>query len=151
MYYQGFSKLMGGPIGRFLTSRYNFFARQVTKRAWGARAPLTPEILAEFTGVHQRRDERKGMWVFPQQIVGSSAWLAGLWNQRRILDEMAITLLWGMQDIAFRPDVLDVWTSEFRHAKVEQLDDVGHFPALEATNRLVAAITVATSTNETQP
>lgn len=140
LYYQCFSKSMGGPLGRHLTRRHNFFARHVTKRAWGTARLLTPELHAEFTDVHRRPDERNGMWVFPQQITGSSAWLASLWEQRRTLDRMVMALLWGMRDIAFRPDILDVWTTEFPDARVERLDDVGHFPALEATDRLVAAI-----------
>lgn len=140
LYYRGFSWMMGGPIGRTLTTRYNFFARAVTKKAWGTVSPLTTELLAQFTEVHQKQHERKGMWVFPQQIIGASPWLADLWDQRRSLDDMAITLLWGMSDIAFREDILDAWANEFPHADVRRLEDVGHFPALEATDRLVGAI-----------
>lgn len=140
LYYQGFSRFMGGPIGRFLTSRFNFFARQVTKRAWGDRTPLTPEIYAQFTDVHTEPSQRKGMWVFPREIIGSTAWLTELWEQRRVLDGIDLRLLWGMTDIAFRADVLDQWCSEFPHASVERLDGVGHFVALEATDRLVATV-----------
>ena len=140
LYYQGFSKFTGGPIGRMLTTRYNFFARQVTKRAWGSAVPLTPEIYAGFTEVHPRADERKGMWVFPREIIGSTAWLAALWEQRRVLDDIDITLLWGMKDIAFRADILDTWQREFEHARAIRLDTVGHFPAREAPEQLISAI-----------
>ncbi len=67
---QGFSKVMGGPIGRHLTRRHDFFAGQVVKAAWGKATPLTSELHAEFTSVHRTPGDRKGMWVFPQQIVG---------------------------------------------------------------------------------
>lgn len=140
LYYQAFSKMMGGPLGRFLTRRFNLFARQVTKRAWGDATPLTPKVYREFTGVHRNPGERKGMWVFPKQIIGASDWLGSLWERRELLREMDMTLLWGMKDIAFRPDVLDVWIEEFPHATVHRLDCVGHFPALEATDRFVEVL-----------
>lgn len=140
LYYQGFSKFMGGPIGRTLTRRYNFFARQVTRRAWGTQTPLTPELYAEFTGVHTSPSERTGMWVFPREIIGSSAWLTSLWKRRELLTSIPMTLLWGMRDIAFRSDILEVWMDEFPEAQVERLPDVGHFPALEATDRFVEAV-----------
>ncbi|MEZ5226656.1 MAG: alpha/beta fold hydrolase [Acidimicrobiales bacterium] len=139
-YYRGFSWFMGGPIGRALTTRFNFFAAQVPKRAWGTRTPWSATIAAEFTGVHTRPNERRGMWVFPREIIGSSDWLASLWDRRANLRGIETVLLWGMMDIAFRADILKIWQEALPAARVEHLDDVGHFPALEATDRLVAAV-----------
>lgn len=140
LYYQAFSKMMGGPLGRFLTRRFNLFARQVTKSAWGQATPLTPEIYKEFTSVHRTPDERKGMWVFPREIVGSSEWLARLWERRETLRRVDMRVLWGMKDIGFPPGILDKWIEEFPEATVERLEEVGHFPALEATDRFVATL-----------
>ena len=142
-YYQGFSKAMGGPLGRYLIRNHNAFAQQVVKQAWGTRTPLTPELHRTFTGVHPRKDERKGMWVFPREIVGSTEWLRSLWSRRDVLADVEISLLWGMQDVAFRPDVLDRWAREFPSADVKRLADVGHFVALEATDELVRTIRAA--------
>ena len=140
LYYQGFSKFMGGPIGRYLTRRHNFFADRVTKSIWGSARELTPELHAQFTRVHKTPDERKGMWVFPREITGSSEWLSSLWNQRRKLDDVDVRILWGMKDIAFRKKELDRWLAEFPEVSVKRLPDVGHFPALEAADEVVAAI-----------
>lgn len=140
LYYQGYSKVMGGPVGRLLTERFHFFAKQVTKQAWGTATPLTPEILSEFTGVHPRPEDRKAMWVLPREVVGSSEWLAELWSQRAALHDLEMHIVWGMSDVAFRKDILDRWTTQFPHAHVDRLQDVGHFPALEATDRVVEAV-----------
>ena len=140
LYYQGFSKMMGGPIGRYLIRNHNFFANQIVKSAWGTRTSLTPEIHRSFTDVHTERAERKGMWVFPAEIIGSTQWLSKLWDQRNVLRDLDMRIIWGMKDIAFRPDVLKRWVSEFPLASVQRLDDAGHFVALEATNELVGAI-----------
>ena len=140
LYYQAFSKLMGGPLGRWATRNHNAFARLVVRQAWGRATPLTPELHASFTSVHAEPDERNGMWVFPREITGSSAWLAGLWERRSVLHDIDMHIVWGLRDIAFRADVLDRWTTEFPEAAVDRLADVGHFPALEATDHVVEAI-----------
>ncbi len=139
-YYQGFSKAMGGPFGRFAVRNHNMFARLVVKQAWGTRTPLTPELHLLFTDVHSDKDERNGMWVFPREIVGSTKWLRTLWARRETLNTFEIALLWGMKDIAFRPDILDRWKREFPNADVTRLADVGHFVALEATDVLIQTI-----------
>lgn len=140
LYYQGFSKAMGGPFGRYMIRNHNLFAERVVKSAWGKATPLTPTLHQSFTNVHTNKLERKGMWVFPGAIIGSTKWLDRLWSRKEALREFEMTLLWGMQDIAFRPDVLKRWATEFPEAKKIRLDDVGHFVALEATQELVQAI-----------
>lgn len=140
LYYQGFSKVMGGPLGRLLIKEHNAFARWVVARAWGTRTPLTPELHRQFTDVHPDHGTRKGMWVFPAQITGSTDWLGELWARRAVLHDCDPTLLWGMKDMAFRADVLQKWSEEFPEAPVTRLQDVGHFVALEAPDELVAAI-----------
>jgi haloalkane dehalogenase len=75
--------------------------------------------------------ERKGCWVFPGAIIGSSAWLSSLWEQRSALFGKNILLAWGMRDIAFREKELNQWISAFPHARVVRFSDAGHFVAEE--------------------
>jgi haloalkane dehalogenase len=139
-YYRGFSGFMGGPIGRRLIVRRNFFATSVVRRAWGTRTPLTAERHAVFTGVHSTPAERKGMAVLPRQIIGSTPWLGTLWDRRSVLHGFDVTLLWGLKDIAFREDVLDTWHTELPEATVIRLRDVGHFVAMEAAEEVAAVL-----------
>ena len=67
LYYQAFSKMMGGPLGRWATRNHNAFARLIVRGAWGRATPLTRELHASFTSVHSTPDERNGMWVFPRR------------------------------------------------------------------------------------
>lgn len=139
-YYQGFSRFMGGPIGRLLIRRHNVFARHVVRRAWGTRTELTPERHRRFTDVHRTPDERTAMWVLPREIIGSSAWLADLWRRHHVLRELDVALLWGLRDIAFRRDVLDRWRAALPDAEVVRLDDVGHYVAMEAPEEIARAV-----------
>ena len=70
-YYLAFSGFMGGPIGRRLIRRRNFFARAVMRRAYGDPRRLTPAIHAHYLEALPTPEDREGSAVFPRRIVGS--------------------------------------------------------------------------------
>jgi haloalkane dehalogenase len=126
-YYRIFSGMMGGPIGRFLIRRYNFFARVIVKKVFGDKTKLTSEIHRQYAAPLDTPEKRKGSYVFPKEIIGSSDWLASLWEQREIFANKNIVILWGMKDIAFRKKELKTWRVAFPDAKVVEFPDAGHF------------------------
>ncbi len=140
-YYQGFSGFVGGVIGRWLIRRYNFFANTVLKSVYGDKSKLTSEIHHQFTMPLAKPEERKGCWIFPKQIIGSSDWLAELWAERRVLDGKIKLIAWGMKDIAFREKELNHWISHFPDAKVVRYADAGHFVAEEKPDELIDELT----------
>lgn len=131
-YYRMFSGFMGGPIGRFLTGNFNFFGRAVVPMVYGSQKKLNREDHHFMIAPHTSRADRKGAYVFPREIIGSSEWLAGLWAQRGKLQGIPATIIWGMKDIAFREKELNVWLDALHPEKVIRLDDVGHYPQDEA-------------------
>lgn len=139
-YYQGFSGFMGSPVGRYLIGHHNFFANQVMKQAFGDRSRLTPEIHQQYLAPLATVDDRRGSWVFPRQIIGSSAWLGALWERRELLAHMDAAIVWGMKDIAFREKELNRWCELFPQAPVTELPDVGHFVSEEAPDAVAAAV-----------
>ncbi|MGB8295516.1 MAG: alpha/beta fold hydrolase [Polyangia bacterium] len=74
-YYQAFSKFVGGPLGRRLIRKRNFFARTILRATFGDKTRLTPEIHRHYLMPLEIPQERKGCWVFPREIIGSTAWL----------------------------------------------------------------------------
>ena len=140
-YYRAFSGFMGGPIGRWLIRRYNFFARSVVKQAYGDKSKLTPEVHRHFLQALPTPEQRKGSYVFPRQIIGSSEWLAGLWGQRAKLAGKVKLIAWGMKDIAFREKELTRWAMAFPTAVVVRYDNAGHFVAEEEASQLIRDIT----------
>jgi len=101
-YYRVFSGFVGGPMGRWLIRRHNFFAKTVLKSIYGDKGKLTPEIHEQFLMPLAIPEERKGNWVFPREIIASSQWLADLWSRCEALDGKIKLIAWGMRDIAFR-------------------------------------------------
>lgn len=139
-YYIGFSRFMGGPVGRFLIRRYNVFARSVMARSYGDRSRLTDEIHQHYLRPLGSPEERKGSWVFPGQIIGSTPWLRELWDRRAALAGTPTLIVWGMKDIAFREKELDRWIESLPQAKVVRLEGVGHYVQDEAPDRLGRAV-----------
>jgi haloalkane dehalogenase len=139
-YYIAFSRFTGGAIGRFLIRRCNFFARVIMRQAYGDRKRLTRHIHQHYLKPLQRADERKGCWVLPGEILGSTAWLDELWAQRSAIADKPKLIVWGMKDIAFREKELNTWLYAFPGAEVVQLEDVGHYVQEEDRAELGQAV-----------
>jgi haloalkane dehalogenase len=85
-------------------------------------------------------EKRKGSWVFPGQIIGSSDWLQSMWDKRDVLKDKNILIAWGMKDIAFRKKEMDRWAGAFPDAKVIRFPNAGHFISEEEPGELISAI-----------
>ena len=110
------------------------------KAAFGTKSRLTPAIHQHDLQPLAVPAERTGSWVFPAEIIGSSAWLSSLWERRARLSSMKVTLAWGMKDIAFRERELKRWAAQFPHARVRRFDDVGHDVSEEVPAELAAEV-----------
>lgn len=139
-YYQGFSRFMGGPIGSRLIRRRNFFAGDFLKRVYADRSRLTPDIHRHYLAPLGTPDERAGSAIFPREIIGSSDWLASLWDRRAALGGIPAALVWGTEDLAFRDKELERWRTQFPSAATVRLPDCGHYVAEEKPDQLVEAI-----------
>ena len=101
-YYIAFSGFMGGPIGRLLIRRYNFFAGSFMRQAFGDKRKLTPAAHEQYLRALPTAEDRKGCYVFPRQIIKSTPWLDQLWSNISVLKSKPTLIVWGMKDIAFQ-------------------------------------------------
>jgi haloalkane dehalogenase len=139
-YYIAFSGFVGGPVGRWLIRRYNFFARSVMRQAFGDKRKLTPAAHEHYLRALPTAEARKGSYVFPRQIVKATPWLDQIWSNIPVLKEKPTLIVWGMKDIAFREKELKRWESAFPAARTMRLTSVGHFVQEEAPDELAAAV-----------
>jgi haloalkane dehalogenase len=141
-YYIGFSGFMGGPMGRFLIRRYNFFARSVLYQAFGDKSKLSPSAHQHYLRPLATPDERTGSHIFPKEIIGSTPWLAQIWDKIGVLSDKPVLIVWGMKDIAFREKELLHWQRTFPQAQTVRLATVGHFAQEEAPTELGDAVEI---------
>lgn len=139
-YYMAFSRFTGGFIGRFLIRRFNFFARVIMRQSFGDKKKLTAHIHQHYLKPLDKPEERKGCWVLPGEILGSTPWLRELWAKRLAITDKPTLIVWGMKDIAFREKELNQWSAAFPHAEVVRLPTVGHYVQEEGAHDLGPAV-----------
>lgn len=139
-HYIAFSRFMGGPVGRMLIRRYNFFAQVVLRQAFGDKSKLSKAVHTHYLRPLEMPENRKGCMVFPKQIIDSTPWLERIWRRISTLNDKPKLFIWGMKDIAFRDKELKRWEQTFPEARSVRLDTVGHFVQEEAPVELAEAV-----------
>jgi haloalkane dehalogenase len=110
-----------------LIKRFNFFVNGVMKVATGDKSKLSGAIHQHYVQPLANPTDRKGCSVLPKEIIASTDWLRGLWEQRERIVDKPVLILWGMKDIAFREKELQKWQQFFTDGQVHRLEGVGHF------------------------
>lgn len=126
-YYRAFSGFMGGPLGRFLIKRFNFFVNGVMKLATADKSKMSEAVHRHYVQPLANPADRKGCWILPREIIASTDWLTELWEQREKIVDKPVLILWGLKDIAFREKELQTWQQLFASVQVHRLEGVGHF------------------------
>ena len=138
-HFEWFSKLLGGPIGRWAAMRHAVFVNFVLPSSM-RRRKLTPDELQAFRAPFDNFQSRKGMHVFPWAITGAGDWLAELETFVAGFAGPA-HFIWPDGDIAFREQELAHWLRLLPRAKVTRIARCGHFLWLEAPDEAAAAVT----------
>ena len=139
-HYVSFSAFMGGPIGRFLIRKRNFFARTFMRAAFGDKSKLTAAAHQQYLRALPTAADRKGCYVFPKQIIASTPWLEKIWDKVAVLKDKPALFVWGMKDAAFREKELQRWQNALPNSHTVQLETVGHFVQEEAPEELAQAV-----------
>ena len=134
------SKLLGGPLGKFLYTRFNFSPRVLLKAAAGDRSKITKEIHRHYLAPFRDGRERLAPWVFARELVASGGWYDKLWASRHRIKDKPALLLWGMKDRAFKEGDLRRWQSLFTNSRVVEFPEAGHFVPEEEGEKVAAAV-----------
>lgn len=137
-----FSWVMGGwPLGYWLQTRRNFFARTIVPYGIWHKARRTPTILAAYVKPFPDPPARHPTWVFPRHIRKSRRWLTGIESRLGSLSHIPAQILWGRRDgPGFRPAEMRRWQRHLPLHETEVLDDASHFVQEDRPDRLVAVI-----------
>ena len=136
-YYIFFSSLMRSPLGQVLIKRFNFFVNGVMPRAIGPKSTISTQAMDHYRNAQPSPGERAACAAFPGYILGATDWLRSIWDNRAAFSAKPALILWGTRDIAFRRKELNRWRGELSNAQVHEFEEVGHFVAEEAPERIL--------------
>lgn len=139
-HYVAFSGFMGGVIGRFLIRHFNFFANSFMRVAFGDKSELSKAAHDHYRNALPAVESRKGSYVFPKRIIGSTPWLGEIWNKIGALKDKPTLFVWGMKDMAFREKELLRWQSALPNSHTVRLPTAGHYVSEEAPDELGLAV-----------
>lgn len=131
--------MMGSALMRWAYLSWNFSPKVMVKLAWGKRLPLTKALHHEFIAQFPTKESRAALWGFVRAIVdeGASGSLAAE-GARLAATKVPTTIVWGRADGMVKPLHLERWKSVLPAARYVELDDVGHFPQIEAPEEVAA-------------
>src|SRR5690606_18391048 len=97
------ARLAGSGLARLLYRWANASLRLIMPGAYGDRSRLTPAIHAQYLAAFRDADSRERvLFALARSLMGSSRYYKTLWERRRRLAEVPVTIIWGMRDSAFR-------------------------------------------------
>ena len=135
-----FSKTMGSPPLQWLIEQRNFFVTVLMKRS--LQVKLSDMEFAHYTDVVPTPESRRGIAVFPKEILRSRPWLTEL--EQRVaatLQGKPASFVFGKKDPALASDaIIARWRKEFPDAGCVELPDAGHYIQEDAPDACVTAI-----------
>ena len=134
------SRILGGPIGRFLYRRLNFSPRVLMRVGVGKKNVLTRRVHRQYVRAFPNARQRTGHWILARELIASSDWYESLWQRRDTLRDKPALILWGMKDPAFGAADLARWRELFPKAHVVTFPDTGHFVPEEQGETLVPTV-----------
>jgi haloalkane dehalogenase len=139
VHFELFSRVMGGPIGRFGIRKYNAFVNLLVP-AGIKRQPVTPELMAAYRRPLPTPDRRMPSYIFPRSIIESRDFLAECESSLAKLQQKPALIVWGDRDIAFRPKERERFESTFPNHTTVELPGSGHYIWEDAPVEIAAAI-----------
>jgi haloalkane dehalogenase len=139
LHFEYFSRLMGGPIGRFLIRRYNVFVN-VLIPAGVKRRKLSQDVTAAYRAPFPTPESRLPTAIFPREILASRAYLAEVEGGLDRLRDRPVLITWGTRDIAFRARERERFERVFPRHRTVILEGAGHYIQEDAPEEIVAAI-----------
>ncbi|WP_029192536.1 alpha/beta fold hydrolase [Paenibacillus harenae] len=137
-----FSLAMGGwPLGYWLQTRRNFFAKVIVPRGIYHSEKVTDSLRKAYTAPFPTPKSRIPTWVFPGQIRKARSWLADIESKLSALSDVPAQIVWGLKDSAgFPPEEMARWQGYLQMHETEALVDASHYVQEDRPDRVAASI-----------
>ncbi len=136
---QIFSRVLGGPLGRYLILQRNFFVERIIPAAV-KRVKLAPAVMDAYRGPFPTPESRRPTYVLPREILASRPFLADVERGLAKLSDRPALIVWPTADQAFRDAERRRWEEIFANHRTVMLEGAGHYVQEDALEEIVAAI-----------
>ncbi|WP_231951404.1 alpha/beta fold hydrolase [Nocardia terpenica] len=145
LHFEYFSRIFGGPPGRFLARHLNFLVNVFIPLGHRRRKPTAAEM------THYRRamdtpERRMASAVFPRRVLASRAFFAEVEAGLADIAHLPTLIVWGDADIAFRPQERERLEATFPNHKTVIVAGAGTYVESDAPDEFVTAIRDWTAT-----
>ncbi|WJH37609.1 hypothetical protein N6H14_07505 [Paenibacillus sp. CC-CFT747] len=131
----------GWPLGYWLQTRLNFFAKAIVPHGIYHAEKVTDSLRKAYTAPFPTPVSRIPTWVFPRQIRHSRAWLADIESNMPHLSDLPAQILWGTKDSAGFPlEQMAKWQKYLPMNETEILEDASHYVQEDRPDRVTASI-----------
>ncbi|BBX46873.1 haloalkane dehalogenase [Mycobacterium cookii] len=139
LHFEMFSRFMGGPIGRLLIRRFNFFVNAMIPAGHRRRRPTAAEM-DHYRQALPTPQRRMPSAIFPKDILAAQAFLADLEHGLPTLADLPTLIVWGDADIAFRDNERRRWEALLPRHHTVVLSGAGHYLQSDAPTEFADAI-----------
>ena len=133
-----FSSIMGGPVGRVLTSAFNFVPRFFFRRGLARRH--APEVLAAYLAPWRNPARRGAAVIAPRQLIAASPYLRNVAASLCEIADRPALIVWGTKDFAFRDAERKRFEQVFLTHRTVLLADASHFLQEDAGEQIAELI-----------
>ena len=131
-----FSVLLGGPVGRYLILKRNFFVETIVPRA--TRADLPEHVMDMYRGPFPTPESREPVAVLPKHIIAATPWLEQV---ERDIPARPALIVWPTADQAFGDAERRRWESLLPEHRTVTLEGAKHYIGEDAPGEIVRAVT----------
>ncbi|MFQ5864727.1 MAG: alpha/beta fold hydrolase [bacterium] len=121
---EGFSWLMGGPVGRWMAKSFNGVWQVFMKKGFYKKP--SKETLAMYKAPFADNRNRIQTAIFPRQLVKAYEFEKAVEQNLNKIGSTPVLFTWGTKDFAFREDQLERFKEHFPNHQT-QLLEAGHF------------------------
>jgi haloalkane dehalogenase len=139
LHFEMFSRLFGGPLGRFAIRRYNAFVN-VLIPAGIKRHPVSNETMEAYRRPLPTAERRMPSYIFPRSILQARAFLAACQASLAALKDKPALIVWGDADIAFRSNERERFEASLPHHHTVVLHGAGHYIWEDAPEEIARAL-----------
>jgi haloalkane dehalogenase len=132
-------------VGRLALQGLNVFSRAALTQTLARHRRLPREVAAGYLAPYDTWAHRRAVFEFVADIPRDArhpTWrtLEAIEAGLPAIGDLPIRLVWGMRDWCFTPECLDRFVRHWPAAKVDRLDDVGHWVVEDAPEEALRAI-----------